>query len=267
MDLQLQMHCSRAMVINGCKHKKNFMDIHVFKSQEELLSSLAEYFIKIGNAAIAEKGAFDVSLVGGNSPKKLYALLTAEKFKTQIDWKKINFFFGDERYVPANDPQYNALMVENILFEPMHISESQIFRIDTSLSPYESAKNYNEVIAAHFKNKTVRFDLILLGLGDNAHTASLFPFTEVLTETSASVKSVFVKELNSYRITMTAPMINQAKHIAFLVFGEDKAEAVDQILNAARDIQIYPAQLIKPSNGKLDWFLDEAAAKKLKVKE
>lgn len=239
---------------------KKIMEIYIFKSQEELLNSIAEYFVKIANAAILEKGTFDVSLVGGNSPKKLYALLTTDKFKEQIEWQKINFFFGDERYVPATDPQYNALMVQTILFEPMHISESQIFRIDTSLSPDESAKKYNDIIAAHFKNKIVQFDLILLGLGDNSHTASLFPNTDVLTEKTAMVKSVFVNELNSYRITMTAPMINQAKNIAFLVFGSDKAEAVHHILEDVRDINKYPAQLIKPKAGKLSWFLDESAA-------
>ncbi len=240
------------------------MGIHIFKTQEELLNSIAEYFIKIATVAIAEKGAFDVSLVGGNSPKKLYALLTTEKFRKQIDWKKINFFLGDERYVPETDPQYNGLMVQKILFEPMHISESQIFKIDTSIPPDAAAKKYNDIISTHFKNKIVQFDLILLGLGDNAHTASLFPNTDVLKEETATVKSVFVKELNSYRITMTAPMINQAKNIAFLVFGADKAKAVFQILNAERNIQNYPAQLIQPTNGKLDWFLDEDAASLIK---
>ena len=242
------------------------MKLNIFKTQEELIAEMAAYFIKSANAAIEEKGAFDVSLVGGNSPKKLYELLATKEFKNQTDWHKINFFFGDERYVPANDPQSNALMVQNVLFTPLKISEKQIFKIIEAQSiaslptPDAAAKKYNETIVTHFKNKPVRFDLMLLGLGDNSHTASLFPFTPVLFESSATVKAVFLKDQNIYRITMTAPMINQSKQIAFLVYGKEKAEAVYHILKDVQDIEKYPAQLIHPTEGELEWFLDTDAA-------
>ena len=236
------------------------MKLNIFKTQEELIAEMAAYFIKSANAAIEEKGAFDVSLVGGNSPKKLYELLATKEFKNQTDWHKINFFFGDERYVPANDPQSNALMVQNVLFTPLKISKKQIFNVDTILSPDAAAIKYNETIVAHFNHKPVRFDLMLLGLGDNSHTASLFPFTPVLFESSATVKAVFLKDQNIYRITMTAPMINQSKQIAFLVYGKEKAEAVYHILKDVQDIEKYPAQLIHPTEGELEWFLDTAAA-------
>ena len=151
-------------------------------------------------------------------------------------------------------------MAGETLLQPLHISPFQVFAVDTALPPAEAAREYTERIDRHFKGETVHFDLILLGLGDNAHTASLFPHTEVLHDVSASVKSVFIEELNAYRITMTAPLINQARQVAFLVFGADKAEAVQQIQQAKRDADQYPAQLIRPKQGELHWFLDEAAA-------
>lgn len=236
------------------------MQINIFKTEHELLSAIALYFIKIAKEAIAEQGVFNIALSGGNSPKKLYGLLSADDYKNQIDWSKVNIFFGDERYVPADDAQSNSLMIQNSLFEPLKISASQIFKIDTTHAPDDAAKKYNETIEAHVKQMPVRFDFMLLGLGDNANTASLFPFTCVLAETYATVKAVFLKEQNSYRITMTAPMINEAKHIAFLVYGKEKAQAVFHVLKDVRNPEKYPAQLIHPADGELQWFLDGDAA-------
>jgi 6-phosphogluconolactonase len=236
------------------------MRINIFKAEHELLLAIALYFIKIAKETIAEQGAFNVALSGGNSPKKLYKLLSTDEFEDQVDWSKVNVFFVDERYVPADDAQNNSLMIQNALFEPLKMSASQIFRIDTTLTPDDAAKKYNETIVAHVKQIPVRFDFMLLGLGDNAHTASLFPFTCVLAETYATVKAVFLKEQNSYRITMTAPMINEAKHIAFLVYGKEKAQAVYHVLKDVRNPEKYPGQLIHPAGGELQWFLDEDAA-------
>ncbi|HYV53514.1 MAG TPA: 6-phosphogluconolactonase [Chitinophagaceae bacterium] len=209
-------------------------------------------------------GEFNIALSGGSSPKKLYETLALPDYKNRVAWSKVNFFFGDERYVPAHDPQSNGNMVRAALFDPLHIEESTIFFVDTSLSPAEAARDYAARIANHFKGKESIFDLILLGLGNNSHTASLFPHTAVLHDQSASVKSVFVKDQNVYRITMTAPLINKARHIAFMVYGRSKAEAVHHVLDDAFDPEQYPAQLIKPENGNLHWYLDEEAASLLK---
>ncbi len=236
------------------------MKINIFKAPQEVIVSIALHFIKIANNAIQEHGVCNVALAGGNSPKKLYELLATNQYKNQIDWSKINFFFGDERYLPADDTQSNSLMIQKSLFDPLKIPSSQIFKIDTTLTPDAAAKKYNETIAAHVKQMPIHFDFMLLGLGDNAHTASLFPFTCVLAETKATVKAVFLKDQNSYRITMTAPMINESKHIAFLVYGKEKAEAVYHVLKDARNVEKYPAQLIHPEEGEFHWFLDEAAA-------
>ena len=236
------------------------MKFHIFDKDQDLLLAYTVYFIEKARKYIAEKGVFNVVLSGGSSPKKFYELLTSPEFKDKIEWEKVNFFFGDERYVPAHDPQNNALMAEKALFNPLQISKSQIFKVDTSIPPNEAAKKYLATITAHFNNRPVHFDLVLLGLGDNAHTASLFPFTDVLHEKKPSVSAVYLKEESVYRITMTAPLINQSKHIAYLVFGENKAKAVLQVIKGDDNADQFPAQLINPENGDIHWFLDKKAA-------
>ncbi len=234
--------------------------LKVFENIDELLNSLATFLIKIANEAIEEKGEFTLSLSGGNSPKRLYELLASEAYKYQVDWNKVHFYFGDERYVPSESPKSNALMVKNVLFDPLAIPKSNFHTINTSLKPEDSAQNYLEELKSHFKDRPIQFDLILLGLGDDAHTASLFPNTEVLFDTHPSVRAVFVKQLDAYRITFNAPLINQANHVAFLVYGENKAEAVKLALGKEHNIEKYPSQLIHPDHGSVYWFLDEVAA-------
>jgi 6-phosphogluconolactonase len=235
------------------------MSVHISKTIPELIKAIAAHFISVANNAIASRGEFNVVLSGGNSPKKLYELLASPGYKEQVNWKKVNFFFGDERYVPANDPENNAYMVKRTLFDPLNIPQSNIFPINTSLSPLESAKSYTATITAQLDRQELQFDLILLGLGDNAHTASLFPYTPVLTDKSATVQAVFLEGQKVYRISMTAPLINRARNIAFLVYGQKKAEAVHHVLEDEFDPEKYPAQLINPMKGELHWFLDEAA--------
>ena len=239
------------------------MELHIYKTPDKVIEGLANYFIQTVKTAIKEKNECTVVLSGGNSPKKLYELLASTDHGNQIDWDKVYFFFGDERYVPFNDPGNNGNMVKKALFEPLMIPDANIFYINTAVPPEESAKKYSQRILSYFKNNPVRFDLILLGLGDNAHTASLFPHTPVLKEKKALVSAVYLKELSSYRITMTAALINEAHAIAFLVYGEAKAIAVHNVLEGEKDFETYPAQLIIPEEGVLHWFLDEDAAKNL----
>ncbi|MDB5153692.1 MAG: pgl [Mucilaginibacter sp.] len=242
------------------------MKINIFNSQEEVLNALANYFVETAASSIASHGQFSVALSGGSSPKKLYELLVSPSFKDRVEWNKVHFFFGDERYVPHTDPQSNYLMAKKALLEPLDLSYKQIFPVDTSLSPEEAAKKYTTDINHYFAGTDVCFDLILLGLGDNAHTASLFPHTPVLHDKTVAVKEVFLEDQQVFRITMTAPLINQAHHIAFLVYGESKALAVHHVIEDKKDIENYPAQLIETQNGDLQWFLDHGAASQLKNK-
>ena len=239
------------------------MELHIYKTADEVIEGLANYFVQTVNTAIKEKNECTVVLSGGNSPRKLYELLASPDYSEQIDWDKIYFFFGDERYVPFNDPENNGNMVKKVLFEPLAIPDANIFYINTAVPPDESAKKYTQHILAHFENNPVRFDLILLGLGDNAHTASLFPHTPVLKEKKALIKAVYLEETSSYRITMTAALINEAYNIAFLVYGKTKANAVYEVLEGEKDFETYPVQLIIPEEGIVHWFLDEDAAKNL----
>ena len=247
--------------------KFNQMGIHIYKSSDEVIKGLANYFIETVKTAIKKNGECTVVLSGGNSPKKLYELLASPDYNQQIDWDKIYFFFGDERYVPFNDPANNGSMVKTTLFEPLMIPDANIFYINTAVAPDESAKKYSKRILSHFKNKPIQFDLILLGLGDNGHTASLFPHTPVLKEKKALVIAVYLEESSTYRITMTAALINEAHAIAFLVYGATKANVVYEVLEGKKDPESYPAQLIIPEEGTIHWFLDEDAAQNLKMKE
>jgi len=239
------------------------MELYIYKTPDEVIEGLANYFIQTVKTAIKEKNECAVVLSGGNSPKKLYELLASMDYGNQIDWDKVYFFFADERYVPFNDPGNNGNMVKKALFEPLMIPDANIFYINTAVPPEESAKKYSQRILSYFKNNPVRFDLILLGLGDNAHTASLFPHTPVLKEKKALVSAVYIQELSSYRITMTAALINEAHAISFLVYGDAKANAVHDVLEGEKDFETYPAQLIIPEDGVLHWFVDEDAAKSL----
>lgn len=234
----------------------------VYPSPLEVVRAMAELFIELSAAAIKERKICNVSLSGGSSPKALYELLQAG-YCDKINWSVMYFFFGDERYVPFDDLQSNGLMAKKALFDPLHIKDDHIFYINTALPPAESAFDYEKRMVAHFEEKSVQFDIILLGLGDNAHTASLFPHTSVLHEKDALIKEIFVKEVNQYRITFTAPLINNARNVIFLVYGKGKAQAVHQILEEERDFEMFPAQLIQPVNGELFWVLDKSATELL----
>lgn len=242
------------------------MKINIFKTEEEVLLNLAAYFVTVARQAVSDTGRCSVALSGGNSPKKLYEILSSPGFKNQVEWQKLDFFFGDERYVPHTDSQSNYLMAKTALFEPLAIDPTHIFAVDTSLNPEEAAERYKASISNYFGGGQIEFDIILLGLGDNAHTASLFPNTPVLNDTTPSVKAVFLQDQQVYRITLNAPLINQAYNIIFLVYGADKALAIHQVVERDRDIDKFPAQLIQTKKGNLQWFIDAAAASELQSK-
>jgi 6-phosphogluconolactonase len=241
------------------------MKLNIFDTEDQVLAALAAHFVKLANDSISVRGKFSVALSGGSSPKKLYELLAAS-FSDKVDWGKVYFFFGDERNVPQTHPDSNYLMAKKAFFDPLHISSSNIFPVDTNLAPNEAAEKYQDEIEQFFDEDELSFDLILLGLGDNSHTASLFPFTPVLHDRTPGVKDVFLTDQQVYRITLNAPLINEAQHIAFLVYGEGKAIAVHHVLEDDEDIEEFPAQLIEPIVGEIQWFLDTAAASMLKHK-
>lgn len=239
------------------------MEISIYKETGQLFYALAEYIQKSAEKAMARRNQFNFVLAGGNSPKKLYKLLASEDFRNKINWDKTFFFFGDERFVPENHSQRNSKMAKENLLNPLKIPRSRIYEVDTSGTPEEAAGQYMKTISGHFRNKPVRFDCILLGLGKDAHTASLFPGSPVLEETEATVRPVFLKG-KIPRITMTFPLISQARQIVFLVFGREKADAVLHVLenNTETSGTAFPARLISGDKN-VKWFLDREAASKL----
>jgi 6-phosphogluconolactonase len=239
--------------------------LRIFDNTDTLLTALADFIVDSARQAIHKHGRFSFVLSGGSSPKKLYTLLASDAYRSKIDWTRVFFFFGDERYVPATHADSNYRMAQETLFTPLNITPGQVFRMNTDLAVDAAAEGYEQDIRGYFVEKPICFDFILLGLGDNSHTASLFPHTSVLHEKEALVKGLYIDEVKMNRITLTAPVINRGAIIAFLVYGGGKAEAIHHILEDARNIEEYPAQLIHPEKGEIVWFLDEPAAANLSV--
>ena len=237
-------------------------NIRIFES-DELAKAAAEYLIEIANEAIHARCRFAISLSGGHTPEKLFALLASDPYRTRMAWDKTYVFWGDERCVPSNDEQNNARMAKIFLLDKVDIPTSNIFPIPVDQEPEIAAIVYENSIKDFFGNQPPRFDLILLGLGENGHTASLFPGTDVLSEHAHLVKEVYVAEQKMYRITMTADLINQALNIIFLVEGEGKADILKTVLAGCYEPERLPAQLINPVAGKLVWVVDNKAAARL----
>jgi 6-phosphogluconolactonase len=243
--------------------------VKVFKDTEELNNFAAEKFVEIANEAIKQRRRFNVALAGGSTPKSLYQLLASEKYENKIDWAKVYFFFGDERHVLPDDAESNFRMANENLFTPLHIPADRIHWWDTTHKDGEKiAESYNETMTYFFGlDEEVRlpeFDLILLGMGADGHTASLFPFTKALHETEKSAVANYVEKLNDWRFTLTFPVINNARNVIFLVAGEEKAETLQSVLEGEFQPDKFPAQNVRPEHGELYWLLDENVAKLLK---
>ena len=237
--------------------------IRVFNDYEALSQAAAEMFIDLADQAIDSNGRFSVALSGGNTPHRLYEILAVDPFREKVYWEAVHVFWGDERCVPLNDPRSNFLMARRTLLDRVPISADHIHPILGDLPAALAATDYEIELQKFFGKQSPEFDLILLGLGDNAHTASLFPHTPVLSEKERWVDKVFVAEQSMYRVTLTAPIINQAKAVIFLVSGADKASALQSVLEGAYHPHEYPAQLIHPNDAHPIWLVDKAAAHKL----
>jgi 6-phosphogluconolactonase len=235
--------------------------IKIFDDAEQLNRFAAEKFVDIADRAIEKNGSFAVALAGGSTPKTLYRLLASDEFKDKIDWTRVRFFFGDERNVLPNDAESNFRMAYENLFEPLKIPEINISRWQTELKDASLiAEAYEKTLSRFFKTNLPHFDLILLGMGDDGHTASLFPFTEALNETEKVAVANPVEKLDTIRLTLTFPAINNARNVIFLVKGADKAETLRQVLQGEFQPGKYPSQNVKPINGNLLWLVDREAA-------
>ncbi len=237
--------------------------IRVFNDLYGLSVAAAEMFIELAHQAIHAHGSFSVALSGGNTPRHMYHLLAAHPFREHIPWRSVQVFWGDERCVPANDPRSNAHIAHQLLLDLVPIPPENIHPVQVDLSPAQAALQYEAELRNFYANRSPIFDLILLGMGANAHTASLFPHTPVLLEKKRWVADIYLPEQDLYRVTFTVPLINLAKEVVFLVDGADKAHTLQNVLEGPHHPQEYPAQLIRPNGVHPTWLVDKAAALKL----
>ncbi len=240
--------------------------IRVFKDKAEANKIAADMFVQIARDAIAINGRFNVALTGGTSPETLHKMLAAPPYKEQVDWEKVYVFWGDERWVPLTDEKSNGLMARRTLLDHVPIPPTHIFYMWADVEDPTKFAHYYEQLLQRNLGDSLSFDLIFLGMGEEGHTASLFPHYPVLTETRKLVDAYYLKSQNMYRITLTAPVINNARNIVLMLFGDNKAEALHEVLEGEHNPDLYPAQLLNPKSGNIFWLVDEAAAKDLATK-
>ena len=241
------------------------MYLKVYKNADETTIALADWIVALIKKTLEAKERFTIALSGGDTPKKLYQTLASDAYREKINpiaigWSRLHIFWGDERLVPFSDDSNNAKMAFDNLLSKVDIPSDQVHKIWTDVSPEESAQQYDNILHKYFDEKQTTFDLVLLGMGDDGHTLSLFPGNEILND-KIWVSAVASKEKGE-RITLMPSVVNRASAIAFLITGESKAKILQEVLESQQ--HNYPAQLIQPANGQLYWFLDEKAAKYLK---
>jgi 6-phosphogluconolactonase len=224
----------------------------------------AEIVSVTAEQSISSRGRFAWALSGGQTPLHLYEILATSPLRNKIRWDSVHIFWGDERCVPASDPRNNARVAHRTFLDLVPIPSRQIHPINSELPPAQAAAEYESELRNFFHDQLPIIDLVLLGLGADGHTASLFPHTPALSENRRWVTDVFLKDQEMYRITLTAPLINQANQVVFMVSGEKKSSAVQNVLEGNYLPRFYPAQLIRPTSGNPIWLLDRTAGSKLK---
>lgn len=233
---------------------------------EALYTAVATLFVQICHDAISAKGKVSIALSGGSTPEGLHRLLASEEYASQIKWDRVFIFWGDERCVPADSDKNNSYAARQQLLKHVPIPTENIFPVPTFLPPAKAAEEYEKAIIKHFGDSAPAFDLLLLGMGSDGHTASLFPGTSILAETKRFVSEVYVEKLQMDRVSFTLPLIEQARQIVFIVTGEGKASMVEKVLDPKEDTEEVPAMLIHDREyNPVLWFTDVAAVSKLHV--
>jgi 6-phosphogluconolactonase len=242
---------------------KGNVQLAISDDAKSLVASLADKFCRLADSFIKHTGRFTVALSGGSTPKALYELLATPEYQNRVNWSKVLFFLGDERCVPHDDGESNFLMINTALLSKIPIPKENVFATQgQDKDPKAAAAQYEESLKKVFAGQGVpQFDLILLGLGPDGHTASLFPESDALKEEARFYVANFVKKFDSYRLTLTYPVLNRAKEVIFLVSGDGKADIVKEVIEG-KDKK-YPSQFVQPKSGNLTWFMDRAAASKL----
>ncbi len=240
------------------------MIIQTYADLEALSRAAAELFARQAKDAVKARGQFSVALSGGQTPKRTYEILARSPFREQVDWKQIHIFWGDERCVPPHDPRSNARLARRAWLDQVPLDPSRIHPISCLPSPAAGAREYEALLRKFCTGASPGLDLIFLGLGEDGHTASLFPDNGALEEREHWTAAVYVPAQGLHRVTLTPTFINQARVVAFLVAGAAKSQALREVLQGSRDSQRLPAQLIDPEPGELYWLVDREAAEGLR---
>jgi 6-phosphogluconolactonase len=247
------------------------VEIKVSASSDEVALAAARLFADSVAAAVRTRGVARVAISGGSTPKAMFKLLAdpAQPFANDVPWPQLQLFWVDERCVPPDHPESNFGMTKAALLDEVPLPPANVHRMEGELDPEEAASRYEAAIRNAFKlegSETPTFDLILLGMGPDGHTASLFPHTEGLNEMARIVIPNHVVQKETWRITLTWPVIVAGRQVAFLIEGDEKADVVQRVFRGAYDPETFPSQLIRPTSGKLTLLLDQAAAKGLEGK-
>lgn len=244
------------------------IEIRTLTTPQELFESGAEEILRAASEAVADRGRFTIALSGGSTPKSLYTLL-ATNARTSLPWDRTYFFWGDERHVPPTDAESNYRMADEAMLSKIPVPAANVFRVPAENPDANAvAAAYEQTIRQFFALEPgafPRFDMILLGMGPDGHTASLFPGTDALKERTKLVVANWVEKLKTSRLSFTLPVLNAARCVAFLVSGTDKAPVLKTVLEGDAPGEQYPAKLVRPSDGKLIWLIDRAAASSLSV--
>ena len=238
-------------------------EVRILQDAPTIARRAAEEFIKSANTAVKSKGSFSVALAGGSTPKALYSLLASDPLRGQLPWEKMHLFFGDERHVEPTHPDSNFRMATEAMISKVPLKPDQVHRIKAENPDTEqAAREYEKELRSHFKladGEAPQFDLVLLGMGNEGHTLSLFPGTKALRDNGRLVLRNWVGKLLAERVTLTAPAASNTVLAMFMVAGADKAMALKAVLEGPYEPEQLPAQLIDPKNGRLLWLVDATA--------
>jgi 6-phosphogluconolactonase len=238
------------------------MSVEILADEDALAESAADRFVSIVESTLRYRQVADVALAGGSTPRAMNALLASHERRDSVAWDRVRFFFGDERTVPPDDAESNYKMTKETLFDPLGIPAAHVFRMRGEDEPHAAAAAYAEVLVRELGSRP-RFDLLYLGMGPDGHTASLFPGTIAGVDDTKVVIANWVGKFNTWRITLTPHVINDATQVVITTGGSAKADAVHEVLDGPRQPDLYPVQLVAPVDGELHWIIDEAAAAKL----
>lgn len=237
--------------------------LRIFQDDKSLTAAAVEKFCFLAQNAIHQRGNFTAALSGGSTPRSLYQALASPPYLSQIDWRKVHLFWGDERHVPPDHPESNFRMVKEAMLDEIPIPDENVHRVPAELDVHQAAQKYEEDLKAFFKADWPRFDLVLLGMGSDGHTASLFPGSAGLSEEDRWFISNFDPKSQEWRLTLTKNAINSARQVMVIISGQAKAAALAKAIEGSATPELIPIQLLSPVEGDIVWMVDVAAASDL----